>query len=137
MLPVTKRVLGVAAIIAAGAFTGVSTAHASTTAARAFTIVAAPAAGHPTTKIEGSGKALKWAPNKLKAKHAAGTCSSTNYSFKVVNTTSASQTITYKGAAIGAAIPAGATDLVCGSEPGNAVLALKADAKAHLTVSLS
>ena len=125
MLQTWKRAAVIATITATGAFASVGTVYASS------------GAGHPLTKIEGSGKALKWVPNKLTAKHITGTCSSTNYSFKVTNTTKSSETITYNGSPIGPAIPAGQSQFVCGSAAGTAVLALKADPKAHLTVTLT
>jgi hypothetical protein len=125
MLQTWKRVAVIATITATGVFASVGTAYAST------------AASHPTTKIEGSGSALKWVPNKLTAKHITGTCSSTNFSFTVTNTTKSSETITFNGTAIGPAIPAGKSELVCGTAAGKAVLALKADHKAHLTVTLT
>ncbi len=124
MLQTWKRAAVIATIAATGVFASVGTAHAST------------AAGHPTTKIEGSGRALSWVPNKITAKHITGTCSTTNYSFAVTNTTTSPETITQNGTAIGPAIPAGKTELVCGSAAGKAVLALKADPKAHLAVTL-
>jgi hypothetical protein len=128
MLQGVKRAVVMGTIAATGVFASISTAHAAG-AAQALT--------HPLTKIEGSGSALKWVPNKLTAKHITGTCSSTNYSFKVTNTTKSSETITDKGTAIGPAIPAGKSQFVCGSAAGTAVLALKADSKAHLTVTFS
>jgi hypothetical protein len=124
MLQTWKRAAVIATITATGVFASVGTAYASSSLT------------HPLTKIEGSGSALKWVPSKITAKHVT-TCSATSYSFKVTNTTKASETITYKGTAIGPAIPAGKSQFVCGSAAGTAVLALKADPKAHLTVTLT
>lgn len=135
-----------AAVFATAGIIGLSlptaVAASSPTMSSHLSSAAIPAAGKPIADITGSGSALKFKPGSIAIKWSGstqGTCTTANYSFKAVNKTTASQTLTYKGTAIGPAIAAGKAELVCAWGTGSTTLqlSLKADTKALLTLHVT
>ena len=136
MLHTLKRMLVIAAVAATGVIASVGTAQASTSSAAPASSVAA-AAAQPTTVIKGSGSALKFVPRSVTATHVSGNCTSTNYSFLIVNRTRATQQVIYKGASFGSPIPPRNGLFVCGSRPIKGTFSLHADplAKLHFIIT--
>lgn len=136
MLRTITRLLVVIAIAGSGIAATAGTAHASA-AIRLSSAAGVVAASQPTTNIEGKGHNLKWVPKSVKALPVSGTCSSTNYSFLVLNKTKATQQIVYKGKPLFTPIPPKNGLYVCASGPIKATFTLQADpgAKLRLTVS--
>jgi hypothetical protein len=136
MLSTVKRVLVIAAVATAGVAASAGTAHAST-AVRVTSGVGSVALTTPTTNVEGTGSALKWVPATIRAKAVAGTCSSTNHSFLIVNKTKANQQVEYSGGALGAPIPPKNGLYVCASGAIKTTFWLKADKAAKLKVNIT
>jgi len=138
MLPAVKRVLIVVAIAATGVFASLGTAQAATGTARLTSAAASPdGCCAPTSKIEGTGKALKFVPKTVTAAPVAGTCSSTEYSFLVVNETKATQHVTYMGSPYGPALPPKQRLYLCFSSAGVGTLSLTKDPKAKLKFTIT
>lgn len=74
---------------------------------------AATASG-PNTNIQGS--PATWSPNRLTVETATGTCSTTNNSFTITNTTSTSQTIS--SAAGSETLTPGQVACICAAQTG-------------------
>ncbi len=136
MLRTITRMLVVFAVAGSGVAASAGTAHASTWV-RPWSAVGAVGATQPTTNIDGRGHNLKWVPNSVKALPISGTCSSTNYSFLVLNKTRATQQIEYKGQPLFKPIPPKNGLYVCASGPIKATFTLKADAGAKLRLVVS
>jgi hypothetical protein len=136
MLHTVKRMLVVAALATTCVIASIGTAQASTSSARLVSSVAA-VASQPTTSIEGRGSALKFIPKTVTAGAVAGACSSTNYSFLIVNKTKATQQIVYRGSVFGSPIPPKNGLLVCGSGAIKGTFSLQADPKAKLKFNIT
>jgi hypothetical protein len=67
----------------------------------------------------------------------SGTCSSTNYSFLIINKTRAAQQIIYRGSPLFSPIPAKQGLYVCASGALRATFTLQADANAKLKIVIS
>jgi hypothetical protein len=95
------------------------------------------AAKGPITDIEGkSAKVAVYKPTKLSAKTITGTCSTTNFSFAVINATKVKETITYGTESLPLKPKYG--EVFCAtSGSGVTKFGLKGNKKAVLTVTLS
>ena len=110
----------------------------------AVAIVAIPATSCPTptacpfSLIRHSKKTGldHFVPSKLSAGVTVGTCSTTNYSFAVVNATKTSEQLLYKGSPAGPPIPPKFGLVVCAGS-GIVKFGLASNSKAHLTVTVS
>lgn len=136
MLRSITRMLAVIAIAGSGIAADAGTAHASASS-RLSSGAGAVATTQPTTNIEGRGHNLKWVPNSVKALPVSGTCSSTNYSFLILNKTKATQQIEYQGKPLFTPIPPKNGLYVCASGPIKATFTLKADSGAKLRLVVS
>jgi hypothetical protein len=136
MLPTLQRTLAVTAICATGIIAGTGTAHATTV--RTLTVAAAmSAASPPSSRIEGSGTALRFVPKSITGTTITGQCSTTNYSFLVVNDTKAKQQVVYMGAPLGNPIKPKQGLLVCDTATATGSLSLSRDSHATLRFAIT
>jgi hypothetical protein len=82
-----------------------------------------------------SGKAV-YSPTKVSGPSEA-TCSATTYAFLIINNTKSDQTVTYRGAALGAAIPPKDGLYICATGAITATFHLKSNKKAVLHVTIT
>ncbi len=136
MLHTVKRMLVIAAVATTCVIASTGTAQASTSTAKLVSSVAVVAT-RPTTSIEGKGANLRWVPRTIAAPAAPGTCSSTNYSFLIVNKTRATQQVVYRGSAFGSPIPPKNGLFVCGSGAIRGTFSLQADPNARLKFNIT
>jgi len=110
------RMLSVAALVAAPMVFGVmSPAGARTATPRLRAVALVRPATAPTTYIEGSGATLRFKPKQLAVGWSGSsptTCDATNLAVIIINKTSATQTLTYKRAAV-ATVGPGAMSGIC------------------------
>ncbi len=95
---------------------------------------------HPNSNIVPATSTIKYThfvPKALTAKHASGTCTATNYSFSIGNTTKVKQQLTYKGQPLFAPLPPKRAIDVCVTAAGKYVLGLKSAPKATLTLTIT
>jgi hypothetical protein len=137
MLNTVKRVMVIAAIATTGIFAGAGTAHAAAQATGLSAVSSASTLTAPTSVIKGAGKTRKFVPNSVTAAPATGTCSSTNYSFLIHNSTMHTQTIMYLGAQLGSPIKSKQGLYVCAAGAGTGKLTLKGDVKAFLNFTIT
>jgi hypothetical protein len=78
-------------------------------------------------KLNGHGVA-KFKPKRVTAPRTVGTCTPTNYSFSVTNTTSSTQQLTYDGSDLGSPILSGQNEEICTPE-GTFVIGLTSSTK--------
>ena len=136
MLRTVNRMLIIVAIGTSVVATSVTTARASTSV-RLASAAAGIVGTQPTTNIEGHAATLKWVPNSVRALPAPGTCSSTNYSFLILNKTRRTQQVMYQGSPLFSPIPRNNGLYVCASGKLRATFALQANAHALLKVVIT
>jgi hypothetical protein len=115
--------------LSAGTATAAPAAHLSTGKA---TAVAATA---PTVNIKGSTAVYR--PHRVTGAIVTGTCSSTNYSFLILNGTHKTQQVTLNGAAFGSPIPKGGGLYVCGTGEIKATFSLASNTAAVLNATIT
>jgi hypothetical protein len=136
MLHTVTRALVIVAVATAGIFASSGAASAAAPLAPLTAVTAAPVTTPPSSLIKGAGKTRKFVPNTVTAAPAAGTCSSTNYSFLVTNQTRATQTLMYNGTVLGVIKPKLAL-FVCATGAGSGTITLKGDPKAKLAFTIT
>lgn len=136
MLRTVKRILLIAAVATTGMAASVGTAHASSSV-RLVSAAGVVAATQPTTRIERSGSALVWVPMRVRGLAAPGTCSSSNYSFLILNRTRVAQQVMYQGSPLFSPIPAKQGLYVCASGALRATFSLQADRSAKLRIVIT
>jgi hypothetical protein len=136
MLETLKRGAVISALATAGLFAASGTAHAASPVTLSAVAVNAATTG-PTSKIEGTGTALKFVPKSVTAAPTTGACTTTNYSFLIVNETKVGQQVIYMGAALGNIIKPKNSLLVCANGAGTGKLSLKRDRKAILSFTIT
>jgi hypothetical protein len=145
MISASKLVGGVAVVSALLVGTAVAPSGAvagrGAAAAYSFKVLSGDVTpDYATVHISGSPAA--WVPNSVKGKVVPSACTSPNFSFAVVNSTSVTQQMKFTkklgGAAFGPPIPAGDGLGVCASQkiPKQPVFTLKSDKRAVLTVTI-
>jgi hypothetical protein len=137
MLSRTHRVLAITVLAATGFIAGVGSAHAATETRLTWSASSAPAASLPSSKIEGTGSVLRFVPKSITAGVTVGTCSSTNYSFLVINSTTRRQQIIYMGMPLGSPITPKQGLLVCANQAGTGSLKIQRDPKAKLSFTIT
>ena len=136
MLRTVIRMLVIAAVVTTGMLASAGSVDASARV-RPLHAAGVVAVTPPTTNIEGRGSALRWVPRSLTAVHVSGTCSSTNYSFLILNKTRAAQQIIYQGSPLFSPIPAKQGLYVCASSRLRATFSLQADPNAKLRIVIT
>jgi hypothetical protein len=103
-----------------------------------YTIAQASSAALKTVKIVDKSKKAVYSPDKVSGP-AVSTCSSTSYSFLVVNNTKANQTVTYEGKPLTGEKPIKPKDglYICGTAAGTGTFSLKSNKKATLAVTIT
>jgi hypothetical protein len=137
MLNTVTRAVVIAAIATTGMFAGAGAAHAAAPATGVTAVSSASTLTPPTSVIKGSGTTRRFVPNSVTAAPATGTCSSTNYSFLIHNSTLHTQTIMYLGAQLGSPIKPKQGLYVCAAGAGTGKLTLKGDVKAFLKFTIT
>jgi hypothetical protein len=136
MLDTLKRGAVIIAVATGGLFAASGTAQAASPVALSAVAVNA-ATTRPTSKIEGTGTALRFVPKSVTAAPTTGTCTASNYSFLVVNDTKVGQQVMYMGAALGKIIKPKNGLLVCANGAGTGKLSVKRDPKAILSFTIT
>jgi hypothetical protein len=137
MLPRIHRILAISALAATGIVAGAGSAHAAIGTRLTWSASSGATATLPSSKIEGTGRALRFVPKSITAGPTVGTCSSTNYSFLVINSTMRSQQIIYMGMPLGSPITPKQGLLVCANGAGTGSLTVRRDPKAKLSFTIT
>jgi hypothetical protein len=137
MLPRVHRILLITALAATGFIAGAGSAHAAIGTRLTWSASSGATATLPSSKIGGTGKALRFVPKSITAGPTVGTCSSTNYSFLVINSTRRSQQIIYMGMPLGSPIKPKLGLLVCADGAATGSLTVRRDPRAKLSFTIT
>ena len=137
MLPRIRRILAISALAATGIVAGAGSSHAAIGTRLTWSASSVAVGTLPSSKIEGTGRALRFVPKSITAVPTVGICSSTNYSFLVINSTRRSQQIIYMGVPLGSPITPKQGLLVCANGAGTGSLTVRRDPKAKLSFTIT
>lgn len=130
------RIAVIAGVATSGILVSLGTASAAAPAVR-LTAIPGVAATPPSSQIKGSGSTRRFVPKSVTAAPATGTCGSTNYSFRITNSTRTTQQVLYNGAALGKPIKPALGLYVCAANAGSGTLTLQGDARAKLSFTIT
>jgi hypothetical protein len=136
MLDTLKRGAVIITLATAGLFAASSTAHAASPVTVSAVAVNAASTG-PTSKIEGTGTALRFVPKSVTGPPTTGKCTTSNDSFVIVNDTKVGQQVMYMGAKLGNVIKPRNSLLVCANGAGTGKLSVARDPKAILSFTIT